>query len=256
MMTQTGQTSLVTVPAVPFELQLLSQAHQYQKWVADSVRPYMGQRILEVGAGIGNMSRWLPLRERLVLSEGDQGLAQELYRVIAGDFRGDSRAGVSIVDLAQDWARDYENENFDTIVSFNVLEHIEDDLKAFRDLVGILKRSRAIGPKRLVTFVPAHPWAFGSIDRTFGHHRRYSKSRLLSLAQTAAPEGDFYARHFNIIGLPSWFLMNRVLKKQNIGFGAIAAFEKLCPWVRGIDDFLHVRLRIPLGQSLLAVLTL
>lgn len=43
----------------PYELSLLSQAINCQKWIARAVRPYLGERIMEVGAGIGNMSRHL-----------------------------------------------------------------------------------------------------------------------------------------------------------------------------------------------------
>jgi 16S rRNA A1518/A1519 N6-dimethyltransferase RsmA/KsgA/DIM1 with predicted DNA glycosylase/AP lyase activity len=54
---------------LPFELEILKDATNYQKWAAQAILPYLGERILEVGSGIGNMSQWLPVRQKLVLSE-------------------------------------------------------------------------------------------------------------------------------------------------------------------------------------------
>ncbi len=59
---------------LPFELDSLAEARNYQRWVFDAVRPFLGRRILEVGSGIGNMSQWLPADELLVLAETDPRL--------------------------------------------------------------------------------------------------------------------------------------------------------------------------------------
>jgi hypothetical protein len=50
-------------------------------------------------------------------------------------------------------------------------------------------------------------------------------------------------------------LLGRVLRRRSVSVGAIRWFERLCPWIRDVDDLLH-SLRLPLGQSLIAVLTL
>jgi SAM-dependent methyltransferase len=242
--------------SLPFELKLLSGAHQYQRWVSDSVTPFLGNRILEIGAGIGNMSKWLPMRERLILSEGEPALAASLHAVVKEVFGDNERAQVSIVDVTQDWYSALVHENLDTVISFNVLEHVEDDKKVIGKLLELLRQSKAPGLKRLVSFVPAHQWAFGTIDQSYGHYRRYSKKSFLKMVQELAPDAQVYARHLNLVGLPSWFVMNRILKKKEIGMSAVAAFEKLCPWIRRFDDFIHCTLRVPLGQSLLVVLTL
>lgn len=66
--------------SLPFELEALSRAKRYQQWVADAVQPLMGKRILELGSGLGNMSQWLPVRERLVLTETDHRFIQALEK--------------------------------------------------------------------------------------------------------------------------------------------------------------------------------
>jgi SAM-dependent methyltransferase len=247
-------TELSAEPAFPFELEALSKAENYQRWIFRTVAPFLGDRILELGAGIGNMSKWLPLRERLILTETDPALFSLLASDVERRFDGDLRVKVDKLDLTGGDLSAYIAENLDTIVSFNVLEHIEDDHLALRKLCEILKNSNPGKPRRLVTFVPAHHWAFGSMDATFGHHRRYSKRALKTLCQEIAPEAKLLTRHFNVVGLGGWILNGRILKKKNIGLGSIQAFEKLCPWISGADDFIHRTLKLPIGQSLLFVL--
>ena len=48
---------VANVTEVPFELALLARAIEYQHWIADTVRPLLGARILEIGSGIGNRPR-------------------------------------------------------------------------------------------------------------------------------------------------------------------------------------------------------
>ena len=246
----------LSLPATPFELELLSKAVRYQQWVFNTVSPFLGKRILEVGSGIGNMSAWLPIREKLILTEAEESLIPTLKNTLREKTESNSQVSVVKIDLTEDWVDQLSLENIDTIVSFNVLEHIEDDEKAFCDLLEILRRSSATGPKRLVTFVPAHHWAYGSIDRKFGHFRRYSTSDFHTLKDRHAKDSKIYTRYFNLFGLPSWFFLGRVLKRDQIGYTAIKTFERICPYISSIDDFLHEKLKIQLGQSLLCVIKL
>jgi SAM-dependent methyltransferase len=240
--------------SLPFELAALRGAVNYQRWVAESVAPYLGSRILEVGAGVGSMSRWLPLRERLVLSELEPELLQLLEAEVRERFDADPRVAVMPVDLGGALPQSFAAEEFDTVVSFNVLEHVPDDAAALERLAGLLRRSSRPGPGRIVSFVPAHPWAYGSIDVTYGHVRRYTAASFAALAAKACPDFRLQTRYFNVVGLPGWVLFGRLLRHTTVSARAIRAFERLCPWIRGVDDALH-RLGLPLGQSLIAVLT-
>lgn len=239
---------------VPFELSALADAKRYQQWVADTVAPYLGRRILEVGAGIGSMSAWLPRRERLVLTELDPGLYGRLSEAPW------VRAAAPVVearrfDVAGDDLTKLDAERFDTIVSFNVLEHIEDDEEAVRRLADLLRRSTAPGPKRLVTFVPAHMFAYGATDKTFGHHRRYDVARVERLREKAAPDARLEHRFMNLVGLAGWIWNGRLRGRAEIGRSAIRTFEWLNPVLRPIDERIYRWLRLPLGQSLLFVLS-
>lgn len=233
-----------------FELTSLASAKNYQEWVYRTVEPFLGKRILECGSGIGNMSQWLPARERLVLSETDPELIQEMRKRLAPKL-ADPRVEIREMKLPLQDLSSWKAEKFDTIVTFNVLEHIEDDGAAMKGLVSLLADQ---GVRRMVHFVPAHPWAYGEMDKSFGHYRRYTKTRLREICQQADPRARVSIRHFNVLGLPGWWLQGRVMGKKQIGMGSIQAFEKICRYFAPVDDFIHRNLRVPFGQSLLCVM--
>lgn len=236
-----------------FDLDELENAVRYQRWVAAAAMPWLGSRILEVGAGTGNMSRWLPIRDRLILTEPDDRLRALLTEKCTEWAHDGSLVSVVPFSPEADPVDRFADERIDTVVSFNVMEHVADDVGALRNLVRLLDLGHDKGLKRLVMFVPAHPWAYGSLDTAFGHERRYSRAGLRKLLVSVAPRATVTLRHFNVIGLPGWLVTGRVLRRTSIPPFSIRAFEAICPIVRPIDDFLHARLRLALGQSLIAV---
>lgn len=239
---------------LPFELVALRRAVNYQRWVADAATPYLGARILEVGAGLGNLSRWLPLRERLLLSEREPELLRLLRIEVQERFEGDPRVSVVQANLDSEIPAAITAAALDTIVSFNVIEHVEDDVGVLARLAAVLEKSTSTGPRRIVSFVPAHSWAYGTIDAAYGHVRRYSAASFAALAARSCPGWKLETRYFNAFGLPGWIILGRLLRRRSVSVRAIEWFERLCPLIRGIDDALH-RMHLPLGQSLIAVLT-
>jgi SAM-dependent methyltransferase len=242
--------------SLPFELDMLAEARNYQKWMLDAVQPYLGRRILEVGSGIGNMSRWLPADELLVLTETEPELL-DLLRARAADCFGANVRNVHIdgLDLSPHTitAASIEQYHFDTIVSFNVLEHIEDDRTAIGRMVDVLRESPE-PVRRLVSFVPAQAWALSNLDRHYGHFRRYSRSRITELSRDLAPDAALTITPFNALGLVGWVWSTMILKKTKIDKRSAMAYDAICRHTRGPDDFLCRRLRYPLGQSFVWVL--
>ncbi len=239
---------------IPFELESLAHAKRYQAWVADFVTPHLGSRVLELGAGMGNMSAWLPRRERLILTESDPRLLSILAD-LPWIHESPGIVRVAPLDLSRDDGSALADERLDTIVSFNVLEHVEDDVAALRNLMGLLRRSPS-PRRRLVTFVPAHPWAFGGMDRRFGHFRRYSREYVESLARTVAPDARLELKFFNLVGLGGWILNGRVLGRSQVGASAIQTFEHLSPLIRRFESGVRRIFDAPMGQSLLFILHL
>ena len=115
------------------------------------------------------MSQWLPIRRKLVITEAEIKYIDLIKKRLLHKKCPDLH--IEKIDLSKSWLNNFLIYNLDTIVSFNVFEHIEDDEMAFRDLVNILKQSNSSSVKRIITFVPAHQFLYGSLDEVFGHQR-------------------------------------------------------------------------------------
>lgn len=245
----------MTLPSdLPHDLAASYQAVRYQDWILRTIRPYLGQRILELGSGCGAQSRWLVDAERLILTEPEPQLVQLLEQLAPRWSNDPAKIAVHALSLPGDGLARFDAEHIDTVVSFNVLEHIEDDQAVLAEAASLLRRSSAPGPKRLISFVPAHPFAYGAHDRYTGHFRRYDRARWRSLAAAVAPEARHHLASFNFFGLWAWWLKGRVLGDARVDSGTVAAFERLQPWLEPFDRLLLKGLRLPFGQSLLSVL--
>ncbi len=238
--------------SAPFELEAMATAHRYQEWVMDTVRPFLGYRILEVGSGIGTMTRHLAEAAPTVATDVDRSLLAQLRE----NSTGWPTPPVTIDEYdiingprGLPWL-----EGIDTVVSFNVLEHIPDDRGAVRGMVEVLRCGGSTGLRRIVIFVPAHQWAHGGIDQSFEHYRRYSAHALRQVIRSVlSPSVRPRIRYFNTLGLLGWFLMGRVLRRRSFGAGSVQTMERLIPIYRRLDPLLHGRVGLPLGQSLLCV---
>ncbi len=237
----------------PFELDAMAQALRYQEWVIDTVGPYLGERILEIGSGIGTMTKWLAARAPTVATDIDQSLLARLRGVMeAWPAEPTAVLEFNAVDFTDAPAA---MDGVDTVISFNVLEHIEHDEEAVRGMWRVLTEC---GPgdrtRRLIIFVPAHQWTHGAIDVAFGHYRRYGRQQLHDLVGRTAPTSvRIRTRYFNTFGLPGWFAMGKILKRPTFGMGSVRSMERLIPLIKRVDPFLHGRYDLPAGQSVLVV---
>lgn len=218
-------------------LERMATAPRYNEWMFERLRPWVGQRILEIGACIGNMSAFFADRERLVLTDTEPYYLARLRE----RFRGHPHVAVAELRLpAVDPA--LAAERLHTVVCLNVLEHIEDDrasLSAVRDLL------RPGG--RLVLLVPALPALYGALDQALGHFRRYERRELCGKLGDAR----FRVRHreyFNLAGVPGWWFTGRVLHRRLIPADALRWYDALVPLFR-LERWLPWRI----GQSLIAI---
>jgi len=235
---------------VLFELEALALAKNYQQWMLSAVEPFLGESILELGAGIGNLSQWLPQRKRLVLSELEDAY---LERLRANPRLQGPKVSAIKIDLDQPLARQLGEFELDTIVSFNVMEHIEDDAGSIRAQVDALRASTAAGPKTIVIFVPALQIAYGELDRVFKHHRRYSAGDLRRIFKSIDPRIEVTTFYFNLLSLIPWIIKGRILKDTRILPEDVAKVEKVIPLWKPLDYLLTRVFRLPFAQSVVCV---
>jgi hypothetical protein len=216
----------------------------------EAVAPHLGECILELGAGIGNMSQWLPVRKVLILSELEE---RYIERLRARPGLDAPAVKVLRINLNSPLSAQLKDSPIDTIVSFNVMEHVQDDRASFEDQVNLLRKSAHPGPRRIVIFVPAMPIAYGALDRLFKHFRRYRASDFHRIFGAIDPNIRVTTRYFNLLSLLPWIIKGRILKKATIRPEEVGLIEKVIPFWKPLDSLLLRILKLPLGQSLICV---
>lgn len=222
-------------------LELLASAPRYNRWQFDLVAPFVGRRVLEVGAGIGNMSELFLEAgpELLVLSDTDP-----YYRGrLAKRFAGHPEVVVEQLSMPDPAAgARLARYRLDTVIATNVVEHIEDDLGTVASM-----RSMLVSGGRGIILVPALQSLYGELDRELGHFRRYNRATLSDVMRRA---GFVVERMvwFNRLGVLGWWYNGRIRHLRRIPLDQLRAFDRLVPLLR-----LERLLPLPFGQSLIAV---
>ena len=223
------------------DLETMQEARRYAAHVFDLFRPHIGSRVLEVGCGIGTMSRRLAdIAETVVGIEPNLNCARRVQEEL-GEH---PRFSLRVCHLEECDKSELSSHRFDTVVCVNVLEHIADDvraLKTFREVVA---------PKgRVLIFVPAVQAAYGPLDAELGHHRRYSKQTLSKALTEAGLE--LVALHYtNPIGLIGWMYNAHVANSTAHSLTQVRLFETLiAPWALPLERLIAP----PIGLSLVAV---
>ena len=216
-------------------LEVFADTPRLNRWLYSKLEPHVRGEVLEIGSGIGNLSRLIVERAtRVTLSDMEPHYLEELRR----DFATDDRVSVSLYDLDAPPPPEIAARRFDTIVAVNVIEHIADDKAAVATLAGLLNPGG-----KLLVYVPACPFAYGSLDRALGHHRRYTPAMLTELLSGAGLRSEPPA-YMNFFGLFGWAFNGRILGRDRLSPLQLALFERLMPLFR-LED--AVRLPVGLG---------
>jgi SAM-dependent methyltransferase len=205
-------------------LRRMERLADYTKWLHDRFEHYIGQRVLEVGAGIGNHTVYFSERERVIASDIEPHYLRELRA------RFDRHPNVRIASYrfpltAEDRA-DLLNERIDTIVCSNVLEHIEHDAETLQDFASTLSPGG-----HLILLVPAHPALYGTLDVHLQHFRRYRRHPLRELVTRSGFEVESI-RYLNRPGVFGWWLNSRVLRRTVLPSGQLRLFRWLAPLLK------------------------
>ena len=209
-------------------LDAFSVAPRFNRWMADTIRPFLGQRVLEIGAGMGNLSRLLVRgRERYVATDIDD---EHLGR-LQNRLQHWSRLQVARCDVAN--AQDFApfQSALDSVVCLNVLEHISDDHAGLRNIYSVLEPGG-----RAILLVPHGQEIFGQLDIVLGHHRRYSHQSFRRVIE----EAGFHIEQlidFNRVSRPGWYLNGKLLKRSTISRLQLRIFDALVPLWRKIDTW-------------------
>jgi 2-polyprenyl-3-methyl-5-hydroxy-6-metoxy-1,4-benzoquinol methylase len=168
------------------ELDVFSKAVRWKAYWGGKLKPYMGRRVLEVGAGIGGTTRVLctPAYDRWLAIEPDAKMVADLQaRQHAGEFAPNIEFRVATVQQLP------AEERFDSILYIDVVEHIEDDRAELRAAVPHLAEGG-----HLIVLSPAYQFLYTPFDAAIGHYRRYTREMIRAIT----PDGVRLVRAFHL----------------------------------------------------------
>ncbi len=219
-------------------LEVLEGAENYNKWIASRIKPYLKSPTLEIGAGTGNISEHMLNLKELVLTDIDSMLIDSLTK----KFAKNKNIKVELFNAASNLSK--VKSRFKSIYGVNVLEHIDNDEKALRNLYGLLENSG-----KLVLLVPAKRIAYNELDRSLGHYRRYEKEELREKMKNAGFKVE-ELEFFNMAGLLSWIVRNYISKNHGqLEKSQVKSFNWVVPMLKAIEP----KKGLPFGISLIVV---
>ena len=221
-----------------YVLQSMRRARGLNRWILEQFRPFVGQRVVEAGCGIGNFTELLLDRERLVCLDNDP-LYVEMINWRLGHLENLRALKFDLSDTAA--YATLKEERVDTIVCLNVLEHIAPDEAVLRAYYDLLEPGG-----HAIILVPAHPSLYGPCDAAIGHERRYTQVELHSKMQAAGFE-IVKMCEFNRLGVPGWWV-NKQFGRRDINPRQMRMFERLLPIAKAAEA-----LQLGPGLSLIGV---
>jgi ubiquinone/menaquinone biosynthesis C-methylase UbiE len=217
------------------ELELFSLAKNWRKYLSSKIEPHLGREVLEVGAGIGSVTKklstgsnmWTALEPDITMSEQLQ--LQDLpsnTKIICG----------TIESLPVDCL-------FDSVLYLDVLEHIEDDAKELATASTLIRSGGT-----LIVLAPAHKFLMSAFDYQVGHFRRYSKIDLRSIMPSGMKPVS--ALYMDSLGFFASLANRYLLKQGQPSKSQIEFWDNILIPISGILDIL---LRYSVGKSVLAI---
>lgn len=216
--------------------QILEEAtnlQNYNRWIISLFKNDLKGKIIEIGSGLGGLSVLLP-KKTTVLSDINNAYLEILksgygYKTIK-------------LNITKKLSREYIN-TFDTILSSNVFEHIENDQEAFNNCYKLLKHKG-----ELLLFVPARQEIFGVLDKEMGHFRRYTTKEITQKAKKSGFK-IIIAKYVNLPGYFTWWARGRLKSnsQQDTFFAKI--FDKIITPFLALEKFYTP----PFGQSLILI---
>ncbi len=220
------------------DLEVLAEMPNYYAWIMEALAPHVRGRVIEYGAGTGTIThRLLPHATSLVAVEPSKNLTAALQ----------SRVGANVdvrCETLEEHAVREPDQSADTIVMINVLEHIEDDRAALRNLIRILRPGGA-----LLLFVPALQLLMSEIDRVHGHYRRYHRADLRAKVAEAGAT-VIHCAYFDMFGVVPWLILNKALSSTTFNPALVRLNDRIVvPVSRAIERLFDP----PFGKNLVLV---
>jgi|GEM_PF-96192 len=204
-------------------VRFMTRIDRYTEYVYQTIQPFIQGSIMDVGCGVGNMTRHFASSHQVCGIDITPAYMDEFKKNCPdGQYCiGDISQSQTLIPLA--------GKTFKTVLCVNMLEHVKDHEQALRNMARFLAKDG-----RLVLVVPAHQWLYGSLDRQDLHFRRYQQASAAVLIEKAGLrlEKSFYV---NSLGILWWGWSSHVLRKRVHTEKESAIVNKAVPVIKCID---------------------
>lgn len=219
----------------------MAKAKNYFAWQGRLVTRELGRRVVEVGCGLGNFTRMLLDRDAIVALDTEPACIDG----IKARYPDQRNLSAFVCDAGKADFPDLRGFRPDSCVCLNVLEHIEDDRQALRNMASVLNPGGVI-----VLIIPAFESLYGPIDHHLGHYRRYSHGSIRKLSESVGMRVR-KSHYMNAIGFFGWWANARIFKRTAQSEGQIEFFDRrVVPMLSRLESLAPP----PFGQSLFIVL--
>jgi SAM-dependent methyltransferase len=223
-------------------LQAIKEADAFNRWMYDQIAPFIESPVLEIGSGIGNISKCcLEDGHSLVMTD----IRYEYIEFLKENFSKEGQEVIQLDLVEEDFDEKFKSYfgKFKTVFALNVIEHIENDSLAIQNASKLL----CTGGK-LIILVPAHAILYNKIDSNLFHFKRYGFNDLSKLMQTSPLKLESI-KGFNGLGIAAWVYGGLFSKKGVIAGGDMKLYNRLVPIAKWIDRITFFKI----GLSLIAV---
>ena len=200
----------------------LQATKNYNAWLFGKIENSIGNRVLEIGSGVGNISKLLVGRDRVLLSD----INDEYLEFVKNDCPEREELAIRKYDLNSLPVPQLQEENLDTVVCMRVLEHIKDDTSALQDIYSILSDKG-----KLLLVVPALKSLYGYLDQSLQHYRRYEKESLCDRLNQIGFHID-RVEYFNCLGVVGWYLNSKILRRKSFPIVQFKMFDFMIPLLK------------------------
>lgn len=211
-------------------LDAIAEADKFNEWMYQTIKPHCSGKILEIGSGIGNISKFfIDAKADITLSD-----IRPVYCDVLKNKFPEAKNVIQLdlthpsfdVEYAQNLGK------YDAVFALNVVEHIKDDALAIRNCHKLLKDGG-----RLVILVPAYAKLYNRFDRELEHFRRYTKKGLRQMLLKEKFQIK-HSQYFNFMGIPGWYISGKLQQNKTIPKSQMSLYNKLVPLFKLVDKFL------------------
>ena len=217
------------------DLESMSFAQNYHNWIYENIETLLGNKIAEIGSGVGNFTEFLLRNNHARIDAYEPCAKMHLNNKFSKHPR------VNCINSNFELVSKSCDDQYDSVIFINVLEHIQQDSEAIKNAYKIIRRGG-----KLIIFVPALKFLYSKFDRSIGHYRRYQKSELTKLAQNAS-FNIITCKYFDSVGIIPWLMFMKVMRQGLSSRNTYTYDTFVVPWLKIVEKVIIP----PLGKNLL-----